>query len=1308
MSKLGLVLLVTVGWSSTAFAAPTISVSPSGPVNMTARVLDPAVATQTFTITNSGDGTLDVSAIATSGSAAFSIPSLPTLPAHLTSGSVQVTVQFDPALSGGTTGSLDITSTDAGSPTSIELDGTGTNAIISAADLDFGIVNDGTSVPGSVLISNIGGAPKGPLTVTSATITNGAGVIAFGVGSGCNGGATCTFTQPFTVTSGTISAPVVCAPAAAASGTTAATITFTSDSDVDGTARPIANLTCTAGRPQIGIDKANLAFGNVLTTTSSPGQTVTVTNTGTTTLTFTVTKSPNLAAYALSGCVTNCSVPPTPGSNTKQFTVVFTPTTVGEQDLSLNITSNDPGSPNAIAVTGAGVAPSIQTNTPVAFGPIDLNTTSGVLQITAKNNGTADLLISNAILTAGGADFSVAAGSAPVGIQSTTVPPGNTVTWNGTCHPSALLGRTGTFTITSNAAPGLATVTLTCTGQAGVIATNPTSINFGGVRVGNSSTLPYHLQNTGNVAITGVAAVLDVTTVGYSLDPTTPVPTTLAVGANIPLNVIFAPQAGTDGGPATITFSGIWGGSNTPTQAVLSLQGDGLVAGFDLTPNPLDFGDLRFDTTPTKTFCITNTDEASLTILNNISISPHMGTASGEFSITGMKLQTTCGTGGAATTLPRLLTSGQSIEVTVKADPANRIGAMAADLTVTSDLTMNPTRTITLLGNSTTAAMTVVPMTLDFGPTDIDAGPVSLPITITNTSADASLDLSGFTKTASAVYSLTLPGGTTTLAPGMQLVLNVTYHPTVEKPAGQLDSMTVTNNIAGILNGPTIEMLTIQGRGIDRHIDVTMSPQIPDTFRNPGDMAPVIPIQIKDTGEAILHISAVMATGDPVWTLVDGDAMDIAGGASVDIHVRFAPTVAGPAPPGELTIMNNDNGDAMAVVDLRGNGLNRSVDLLPNGSGIDMGFVGVGVPVTKDGVLQVASMDPTNSFQIRTITLDDTTGQFAIDNPPTDAALPPFTQQQFSVTFTPDQEGDFSTTATLFLDMDPTPQDTVLITGHAVFVDAHGGGGCSSGGATGGAMIVIVIGLVAMRRRRAIAIVVLALPLAVRADNVDLSVFHPTPATTSDGFQVQSADVGANGDWVAAAVVSLATDPLVFTAYDRHVNPDGSVTLVPINDDHAVHRRTQYDLGLAYAFLGRFEAGARMPLYTQTGETITDSMQFGSPPASGTARGDLTLHGKARLWQDRCGDPRGRAPADAADRNRRAVHRARQAERDRTRAGYVHAVSTTDADRQRRRGDSREGAARQRRARQRDGVGRRRVVSRARRAVDRPASCSAS
>jgi outer membrane protein OmpA-like peptidoglycan-associated protein len=105
------------------------------------------------------------------------------------------------------------------------------------------------------------------------------------------------------------------------------------------------------------------------------------------------------------------------------------------------------------------------------------------------------------------------------------------------------------------------------------------------------------------------------------------------------------------------------------------------------------------------------------------------------------------------------------------------------------------------------------------------------------------------------------------------------------------------------------------------------------------------------------------------------------------------------------------------------------------------------------------------------------------------------------------------------------------------------------------------------------------------------------------------ADVGANGDWVASGVVSYASNPLVLGAFDQGAH---------VNDDRAITQRTMFDVGGAYAFLDRFEAGVHMPLYSQSGEARPSSMtMFGVDPASGTARGDLTLHGKARLWRSR-------------------------------------------------------------------------------------------
>src|SRR6185295_2176489 len=157
-------------------------------------------------------------------------------------------------------------------------------------------------------------------------------------------------------------------------------------------------------------------------------------------------------------------------------------------------------------------------------------------------------------------------------------------------------------------------------------------------------------------------------------------------GASVVLTARFQPLAVTDGGPATITFTGNWGITPTQTTAVLGITGTALLGGFNLTQSTIDFGNLRFDTTPTRTFCIVNTDQATLQIQSSPAIVPGPGTMTGEFAVTSIKRQTTCGTGGSVVmTFPQTLAPAELLEVTVIADPANRVGPMAATLTVTSD-----------------------------------------------------------------------------------------------------------------------------------------------------------------------------------------------------------------------------------------------------------------------------------------------------------------------------------------------------------------------------------------------------------------------------------------------------------------------------------------------------------------------------------------------------------------------------------------------------------------------------------------------
>jgi outer membrane protein OmpA-like peptidoglycan-associated protein len=141
----------------------------------------------------------------------------------------------------------------------------------------------------------------------------------------------------------------------------------------------------------------------------------------------------------------------------------------------------------------------------------------------------------------------------------------------------------------------------------------------------------------------------------------------------------------------------------------------------------------------------------------------------------------------------------------------------------------------------------------------------------------------------------------------------------------------------------------------------------------------------------------------------------------------------------------------------------------------------------------------------------------------------------------------------------------------------------------------------------AAALLITAISHAEPTRNIELSVFDPTPTTVGNTFHVQPADVGHDGDLVISTWGSYAYNPLVL----------GTVQ----NDDAVVRHRTMLVLGGAYAFGGRFEAGAHMPFYVQSGEPYVPPIAGTQPyyseqPARGGVLGDLALHGRVRLWRN--------------------------------------------------------------------------------------------
>ncbi|HTR52674.1 MAG TPA: choice-of-anchor D domain-containing protein, partial [Kofleriaceae bacterium] len=662
------------------------------------------------------------------------------------------------------------------------------------------------------------------------------------------------------------------------------------------------------------------------------------------------------------------------------------------------------------------------------------------------------------------------------------------------------------------------------------------------------------------------------------------------------------------------------------------------------TQNPnmagtLALGNVRFDQNVTGTISIVNTagagDTTTAVTITSMTVTPGMGTNTGELAVTSCKhnaATVSCPTPAGANKF-KLVGSGDTLVVTITCAPQNRVAALSATLDLTSDLnTAMPNLSVPITATSTTATLAITPasMMVDFGAVDLLGTPPVQTIQIQNMGT-ANLTLNAGTPTCTLTAPETMCPYTfgvltaQTVAPGGSFSVNVTYTPTLERPDNQYDTAMITWPYSGVcgmgstcMGEPATVTVSIQGRGIDRHIHADAPPTF-TAFRNPGDNAPVMAETIMNTGEAPLNISAVMLSGDPVWQLVNPGPVQVPGLGMYDFNIQFSPTVIGKAPDGVLVITDDDRGMPMVMVTLQGTGLGRNVGMGP--TTIQLGFTGIGIPVHLQAIapgneLQVANMDDTNMFTIHEIDIAGTGSNAAMatwsvltlgGGAATNVSLAPGGMQNFDVVFTPSAEGDFTATATLYLDMDPDSQAMVNVEGHGVFADARGGGGCQTGHGSGLAMLAVVLAFGLRRRRGASAVVALAIVTiagAARAGderNLDLTVFNPTPATTGTAFQAQSATVGADGAWVVTGVVSYASNPLVIDTAS--------------NSDTPVQMRTMLELGGAYAFLGRFEAGARMPLYLQDGQAVDNSMMFGVPPASGSARGDLTLHGKAMAWR---------------------------------------------------------------------------------------------
>jgi len=433
-----------------------------------------------------------------------------------------VPVTFTPTADGPRTGLLTITPA-SGAPITVGLTGNGTGPMAaSPTSLDFGAVERGTdSGLQTVTFTNLGAAP---VNVTAPSVT---GDFLLGPSDTCTGAA--------------LAQNVTCAVDVVFHPTVDGARTGTLRLGHDGANSPLpVGLTGSGTPPQVAlanVTPATLDFGDQAVQVASTAKSVTVTNTGGVNLivgSVSVTGTNASDFLATNGC--NAAV--TPGSQCT-IDVEFTPAATLARSATLTITSNASPAQNTVALSGTGTQPA-STISPASltFASQRVLTTSTSQAVTVKNTGTGLMHVTAVDFGGQNPASFVAANHCNVALGA-----GATCTVDVSFRPQASGALSASLRIYSDGTQTPPqTVSLTGTGIASDVTLKNTTLSFGNIRVGSSTTKSLTIQNNGTATLNFTSFTFSGAAPGdYSITQNTCAGGPIAVRGKCSITIRFAP-----------------------------------------------------------------------------------------------------------------------------------------------------------------------------------------------------------------------------------------------------------------------------------------------------------------------------------------------------------------------------------------------------------------------------------------------------------------------------------------------------------------------------------------------------------------------------------------------------------------------------------------------------------------------------------------------------------------------------------------------------------------------------------------------
>jgi hypothetical protein len=520
-----------------------------------------------------------------------------------------------------------------------------------------------------------------------------------------------------------------------------------------------------SGAAQLSLSATALNFGNVLLNGSGT-QAVTLKNPSQTDIQITQV-SVTGGAFTVSGLTAPVTVA---AGQSVALQAKFAPTAAGAVSGAITVTSTSVNPVSSISLSGTGVSGTYTMSlspTSLNFGNVSVGS-NATQNVQLSNTGNSSVTVAQVVTS--GTGVSVSGVTTPF-----TIAPSQSVTMAVRFAPATSGAISGSLTVTNNQGVN-AQEAVTGTGvQAGLTVT-ATSLSFGSVALGTTSSQTVQVQNSGTANLTISQATAS--GAGFSVSGLT-LPLTLTPGQSGTLSVKYTPQAaGSVTGAVSIA-------SNAPNNpATISLSGTGVQAGLSVTPSSASFGSVVTGTTNSQTVQVKNTGTSNLTI------SQAVVTGAG-FSVNGL-------------VLPLTLTPGKSGTFNVQYAP-QAAGNVTGAVSIVSNAPNSPA-TIALSGTgiATSYTISVNPGSLSFG--SVNKGSTAAQsFTITNT-GNSNVAISGVAATG-AGYSIVSGAGAVTLSPNQSTSVSVQFAPSVGGSAS--GSATVLSNATG--GGSTV---SLSGTGV--------------------------------------------------------------------------------------------------------------------------------------------------------------------------------------------------------------------------------------------------------------------------------------------------------------------------------------------------------------------------------------------------------------------------------------------------------------------------------------------------------------